>query len=395
MMLVAMSLLLRIGIVVGEEPAAPVDKPPVSVGAIAFSPKAPFLAAAFGGREGPGGLVVWDFEKKEPLRVLHLDRGVTSVSFSPDGAQLAYSQRAMPPIITDVAGGGEVAKLDAGHRGPVAFSADGQTLITGGDDKTMRLWDLKTRSDRKVLKGPGDFVYGRIAYSASKERMAVACASEGIYLWDLGHEKPKHVFKHGSWFTRSVLFSPSGEWLMTGGWDGTRRVWNADTGELRAKLGGSGGVNCFDFEPRSGLLAVAAYDKAVQLHKFSFDAPSEMLRKQIRELLSRFEDDRYEIREAASAELIKLGFAAEEELRVAAEKSSSAEVRIRARRARQAIADSHGEALTGHQNSIWCLSFSPDGKLLASGSEDGTVRLWDVARRAEVMQLVPASVGEK
>jgi WD40 repeat protein len=52
-----------------------------------------------------------------------------------------------------------------------------------------------------------------------------------------------------------------------------------------------------------------------------------------------------------------------------------------------------GPPLTGHTNTVWSVAFSPDGKTLASGSEDTTIRLWNVAYAHNIVPYLCASAG--
>jgi WD40 repeat protein len=97
-------------------------------------------------------------------------------------------------------------------------------------------------------------------------------------------------------------------------------------------------------------------------------------------LISKWDAEDYEVRAAASQELVKIGLVAEPYLRQAIKDSPSAEVRLRAREARTAIRSPKTPVhLFGHIETILCAAFSPDSKTLATGAQDGQVIFWDLS----------------
>jgi WD40 repeat protein len=184
-------------------------------------------------------------------------------------------------------------------------------------------------------------------------------------------------------------FSPDGRWVLTGSYDGTTRVWDAETGGQRARFSGTGGVQQLAISAAARTLAVCGTGRELNLFDLTLTEPSGADRARIRALLEKLDDDSYEVREATSAELLRLGFVAEAELRRAAKEAKSAEVRIRARRLRQEMLSRPRATLRGHTDAVEGLAFTPDGKLLASAGRDGTVRLWELPAGQEVARLVP------
>jgi WD40 repeat protein len=365
----------------GDEPAV------YGVRAVAFSPDGKLLAAATGEPDEPGTVTLWDLATLKP-RWAHTEKtGIPGVVFAPDGQTLAIAIYDHTAKLLDTAGG----KVQVTLRHPkevraVAFSPDGKLLATACWDGLLRVWDTALGVEKVTSKGNRDRIFG-VQFSPDGKLLLSAGGNDGARLWDAATGEEKRTWSQDGLYIRCARFSNDGRWVLAGGWDGTVRLWDVESGVLRARFGRLGGVDGVAFSPEERVLAVCTGARNVQLFELSLGEPTAKDQERIRALLARLDDESYDVREATGKELLQIGFLAEPELRRAMAESPSAEVRLRARRLRQELLSKPRTQLRGHTAEIECVSFAPDGKRLASGDKEGTVRLWDVVTGKELAKL--------
>ena len=242
----------------------------VSFRGVAFSPDGRLLAAASdeGSFDPPAWL--WDPATGKCLHTLtgHTDT-VWGVAFSPDGRLLATVSGDKTARLWDPATG-QCLRTLTGHIGPVrgvAFSPpDGQLLATAAYE-TVGLWDPATGKQLRALTSHTGWVFG-VAFSPDGRLLATVSGDKTARLWDPATGQCLRTLTGHGGPVRGVAFSPpDGQLLATGGDDKTVRVWDPVTGEcLRTFSGHIGPVRGVAFCPPDGqLLATAAGDDTVRL----------------------------------------------------------------------------------------------------------------------------------
>ncbi|WP_225896628.1 WD40 repeat domain-containing protein [Amazonocrinis nigriterrae] len=273
-----------------------------------------------------GETKLWDLTKGElidtlseyPWVVSGLVDQVNSLAFSPDGQTL-------------VSGGGDstikiwhVGALDLidilhKHNGVVrcvAFTPDGRMIATGGDDRRILFWDLMRRQVAIALSLDDTAAHslalsrdGQTLITGSYRKIKVWQNPLQIKTKNLKDVEPLHTLMGHSHIVGSLAMSADGKLLVSGSWDHTIKIWYLETGRLiRTLKGHTDRVYAIALSPDEQIIASGSADKTIKLWHLETG-----------ELLATF---------------------------------------------------------TGHNNIVTALAFTASGEMLVSGSLDKTIKIW-------------------
>ncbi len=258
----------------------------------------------------------------------------------------------------------------AGHVGSaisVAFSPDGRHLATGGDDRTICIWDLQRGRTVSILRGHTAPVCA-LAYSPDGRLLASAGEDALARVWDVTAGQEVLTFTgHRNW-VNAVAFSPDGRYVATASTDKTIQIWEPTTGRVVQTLRGHEElVHSVAFHPSGHRLASAGWDKTVRLWDLQTGREERTLREHGGSVhkVAFSPDGRWLA--SCCGEYADWG---------------RGEVKLWDGDTLQAVRDFHG-----HNGSVRNLAFSPDGRRMATSGFDGTVKLWDTATGQEVLTV--------
>ncbi|MEG4485601.1 serine/threonine-protein kinase [Microcoleus sp. D2_18a_B4] len=265
----------------------------------------------------------------------------------------------------------------------VAFSPDGATLASGSEDKTIEMWKLETGRRWYTLTGHSDWVTC-VAFSPDGATLASGGRDKMIHIWDLNKGKWWYALAGHSDRVSAVAFSRDGQVLASGSRDKTVQLWNLNKGRrMSALTGHAGGVEAVAFSSGGEFLASGSRDKTVQLWDWQNG----------RSICTLAEHGDW-VRAIVFAAISSIsppsqGGAGGGSVLATGSRDGTAKLwRVDAQGRGTLL-----RSMRDNSGDVLCVALSPDGRVLATGSRDGTIYLWD-AGTGGLLEILTGHGGE-
>jgi WD40 repeat protein len=298
--------------------------------------------------------------------VLHGDRALRTVAFSPDGRTVAGARFDGALQLWDVRARRRLGPPLRGHRGEVwsvAFSPDGHTLASSGHDHTIRLWSVDDRRQARPPLRRRDVVRS-VAWSPDGDSIAFGSDDGTVRLWPIarGSKSVRTLGRANDSAVWSIAFSRDGHTIAAGDESGAVRLLDTRRGRrVQAPLRrGAGAVAGLAFSPDGRTLAGGDLDGKVQLWDVRRRQPLDWQPAPVGD------------------QVWSVAFSGDG--RTLAASDFGGTVRLWDLRARRRF----GKALTGHSGRVDGVAFAPRGQTLVSAAFDGTIRVWNARHRVRL-----------
>lgn len=345
--------------------------------------------------------------------------GVQTLAWSPDGGQLLSAGRDDAAIVWDPDNNLHLYTLSEHSNWimTVAWSPDGQHFVTAGEDRTARVWDAATGAIELIIRGFQHAIRA-VAWSPDGRTIALGGETAHVQLWDVATGLPVGSLEGHSDWVHEIAWSPDASRILTASGDQSARIWDAATGApLQVIEGHTGFVTAIAWSPDGQSVATGGSDRSIRLRDLRIPAARRLLVGHQRDVMAvalvgeraLTGDVSGELRiwdAADGRQLEQRALGDDNHITTPPTTVSTIASTVRHMNDEESVGrfkivafrpDGHGallagrdgtawlvtldnssepHRLTGHTRNINAASWSPDGALVATGSYDGTVRIW-------------------
>jgi len=283
----------------------------------------------------------------------HTDN-VSAIAITPDGLQLVSGSQDKCLRLWNLASGQCLHTLE-GHSKRVtsiAITPDGHLAVSGSHDKTLRVWDLSSGECLHILEGHTkgiDFIAitpnGRLVVSMSTDMV--------LRVWDLIKGRCIHKLEGHIREIKSIAISPDGQYVVSCGADKKLYLWNLSSGKcVRQRGGHTDRVTSVAITPDGDLAVSGSWDKTVRILELrsgyclhSLEGHTQYVRHVSitpdgSRIVSSGDDHTLRVWDLACGKCLN--------------------------------------TLKGHKDKVTALAITPDGRHIVSGSNDHTLKVWDL-----------------